>query len=93
LTRSCRYLDGEIGSEAAVARLRDEALVPNATQLLAVIERQRTRVLAYPLGRRLVLQSLLDAPAAQRWSRLAAIATTLTIDRATASPAAASTSS
>jgi hypothetical protein len=71
------YLDGEIGTEAATSRLRNEALVPDAALLLGVIERQRTRVLAYPLGRRLVTRLVFDRPPADRWMRLRELATTL----------------
>ncbi len=71
------YLDGEIGTEAATSRLRDEALVPDAALLLGVIERQRTRVLAYPFGRRLVTRLVFDRPPADRWMRLRELATTL----------------
>jgi hypothetical protein len=71
------YLDGDIGSEAAAARLRDEALVPDAPQLLGIIERQRTRILAYPVGRRLVTRIVLEQPPANQWTRLREIATTM----------------
>jgi hypothetical protein len=72
------YLDGEIGTEAATERLREEALVPEPAALLVVIERQRTRVLAYPAGRRLIARHVLGGPADDRWSRLAATATFMT---------------
>ena len=71
------YLDGEIGTEAATSRLRDEALAPDAAQLLGVIERQRTRMLAYPFGRLRITRVVFDEPPANRWSRLREIATTL----------------
>jgi hypothetical protein len=45
--------------------------------LLGVIERQRTRVLAYPFGRRLVTRLVFDRPPADRWMRLRELATTL----------------
>lgn len=76
-----QYLDGILGGEAAAERLTSEALVPDAPQLLAVIERQRTRVLAYPVGRRLVAAALAAAPADERWRRLTVIATTLCLGR------------
>lgn len=47
------YLDGALGTEAAAGRLREEALLPDADAFLLTIERQRTRLLAYPLGRML----------------------------------------
>jgi hypothetical protein len=72
------YLDGETGTEAATERLREEALVPEPAALLAVIERQRTRVLAYPAGRRLIARHVRGGSAGDRWSRLAAIATFMT---------------
>jgi hypothetical protein len=71
------YLDGEIGSEAAAARLIEDALVTNPQGLLAVIERQRTRLLAYPVGRRLAIAEVFGVPAEQRWRRLTEMATTL----------------
>ena len=72
------YLDGEIGTEAATERLREEALVPDPAPLLAVIERQRTRVLAYPAGRQLIARHVFGGPTSERWPRLAAIATFMT---------------
>jgi hypothetical protein len=72
------YLDGTLGREAAATRLHENALVLDPGPLLQVIERQRTRVLVYPLGRRLVKARLDAAGGASRWTRLAAIATTLT---------------
>ena len=73
-----QYLDGGISGEAATARLSSEALVPDAQQFLAAIERQRTRVLAYPVGRRVIErhirragttpgQPLLESPARCRF--------------------------
>jgi hypothetical protein len=73
------YLDGELGSEAAAEQLMARALVLDAQQFLFVIERQRTRILAYPVGRRLVTAHVQEAPAARRWGRLANVATTLTL--------------
>lgn len=73
------YLDGDIGTEAGIDRLRDSALVPNASQLLGVIERQRTRVLAYPVGRRLVIDQIATRAAVERWPALQAIATQLVL--------------
>ena len=73
------YLDGELGSEAAAGQLTARALVIDAQRFLFVIERQRTRLLAYPVGRRLVTAHVFDAPAARRWDRLARLATTMTL--------------
>lgn len=73
-----RYLDGEIGSEEAVHRLTADALVANARQFLVVIERQRTRLLAYPLGRRIAGGDVLARPPEQQWQRLTSVATMLT---------------
>jgi hypothetical protein len=74
-----QYLDGAIGSEAAVERMKSESLVSNARNMMAVIERQRTRVLVYPLGRRMVAAELGGGPAGERWRRLARIATYLSL--------------
>jgi hypothetical protein len=73
------YLDGDLGSEAAAEQLTARALLLDAQQFLFVIERQRTRLLAYPVGRRLVTAHVFDAPAARRWGRLAEVATTMTL--------------
>ena len=73
------YLDGEMGTAVAVDRLREEALVPDASQLVGVIERQRTRVLAYPVGRRLVIDQMATRAAVERWPALQAIATHLVL--------------
>lgn len=77
---AAEYLDTPLGVEAATNRLRDDALVLDPAGMLAFLERQRTKMLAYPLGRRLVQSALDAAPADQRWARLAAIATTCTLD-------------
>jgi hypothetical protein len=71
------YLDSEMSSESAVEQLQTRALVAEPWHLLSTIERQRTRVLAYPVGRRLVLQHLGDGALARRWERLAALSTTM----------------
>jgi len=73
------YLDGELGSEAAAEQLTTRALVMDAQRFLFVIERQRTRILAYPVGRRLVTAHVFGAPSLGRWPRLASIATTMTL--------------
>jgi hypothetical protein len=71
------YLDSPLGTEAATTRLRDDALVLDPPGMLAFVERQRSRVLAYPVGRRLVSAALEQTPAAQRWAHFAAITTLL----------------
>lgn len=48
------YLDNRIGAERARERLREEALVADPDTMLPFIERQRTKLLAYPAGRALV---------------------------------------
>jgi hypothetical protein len=74
------YLDSPLGTEAATTRLRDEALVLDPAGLLAFIERQRSRVLAYPVGRRIVGAALDGVAPAARWPRFAAITTFLDVD-------------
>lgn len=76
---AAEYLDSPLGVEATTTRLRDEALVLDPAGMVGFIEKQRTYLLAYPLGRRLVTAALGDGPAATRWTRLATIATTLTL--------------
>jgi hypothetical protein len=73
------YLDTSLSADAATTRLRDEALVLDAAGMVGFIEKQRTNVLAYPLGRRLVTAALGAGGAEARWARLAAISTTLTL--------------
>jgi hypothetical protein len=55
-------------------------LVLDPDGMLAFIERQRSRVLAYPVGRRLVAAALETTPAAERWKRFAAITTLLDLE-------------
>jgi hypothetical protein len=74
------YLDAPLGTEAATTRLRDEALVLDPDGMLAFIERQRSRVLAYPVGRRLVGAALEATPAAERWTRFAGVTTLLDVE-------------
>jgi hypothetical protein len=74
------YLDSPLGTEAATTRLRDDALVLDPAGMLAFIERQRSRVLAYPVGRRIVGAALEKSPPAARWSRFAAITTLLDVE-------------
>ncbi len=74
------YLDSSLSAEAATSRLRDDALVLDPAGVLSFVEKQRAKVLAYPVGRRLVREALAATPAAGRWARLASIATTLTLD-------------
>ena len=73
------YLDSSMPADAVTTRLRDEALVLDPAGMLAFIEKQRTKVLAYPLGRQLVAQAVETAPTSARWSRFRAITTTLTL--------------
>ena len=73
------YLDGELGTEQTAARLAQEALVGEPHQFIFTIERQRTRILAYPVGRRLVMDNVLSVPAERRWDRLASINATLVL--------------
>jgi hypothetical protein len=75
------YLDGEIGSEAAAARLAEDALVASPQQFLSIIERQRTRLLAYPVGRRLAVAAISGVAPERRWRGLTELATTLMPDR------------
>lgn len=76
---AAEYLDTSLSVAATTTRLRDEALVLDPAGMVGFIEKQRTYLLAYPLGRRLVTAALGDGPAATRWARLATIATTLTL--------------
>lgn len=73
------YLDTSLSSEAATARLRDDALVLDPAGMVGFIEKQRTHLLAYPLGRRLVTAALGSGENAVRWARFADISTTLTL--------------
>lgn len=73
------YLDTALSAETATNRLRDAALVLDPAGLLAFVEKQRAKVLAYPVGRRLVLAALGEGPSESRWTRLAAVSTTLTL--------------
>lgn len=52
------YLDNRITTATAVSRLSDEALIADAEAFSMFIERRRTRLLAYPEGRRLVLERI-----------------------------------
>lgn len=73
------YVDHTIDAAAAAEALTTDALVPDARPLLALIERQRTRVLSYPIGRRLVSTHLSKTPPDRRWPLLARIASTLVL--------------
>jgi hypothetical protein len=53
------YLDGRLTSAEAADRLGGQALVSDPGSFVAFIERRRTRVLAYPLGRQLA-HAMLD---------------------------------
>jgi hypothetical protein len=74
------YLDGELAHDAAIEQLGAAALVPHPAGLLAAIERRRTRLLSYPVGRRLVSSDLMATTPDRRWPRLARWATTLVAD-------------
>lgn len=76
------YVDGEIAGDEATRQLGADALVTSPNLLLLLIERRRSRVLGYPVGRRLVAASVVGAPPSERWRRLARIATTLTLPAA-----------
>jgi hypothetical protein len=73
------YLDGGVGTEQTATRLAEDALVAQPHQFIFTIERQRTRILAYPVGRRLVMEELDGLPVDRRWQRLASVNTTLTL--------------
>jgi hypothetical protein len=74
------YLDGAIGRAEAAERLAEEGLVADPDSLLRVIERQRARLLVYPVGRRVVTRALGDGSTERRWQRLRDIATTLVLN-------------
>lgn len=74
------YLDSSLPSADVAARLRDDALVLDPAGMVVFIEKQRAKVLAYPLGRQLVAQAVDAAPAADRWGRFRSISTTLTLE-------------
>jgi hypothetical protein len=59
------YLAGEITTDAAVARLANEALVADPRATLAFIEQRRARALVYAEGRRIVYAAMTsrDLPA------------------------------
>jgi hypothetical protein len=73
------YLDGRVGQAKALERLETEGLIADAASFLSTIERQRTRLLAYPVGRRLVTAALGTGPMETRWDRLLQVAATLTM--------------
>ncbi len=77
---AAEYLDTPLGTEAAAGQLRDRALVLDPAGMLAFIERQRSRILAYPVGRRIVAGAVANAPPEARWARFATIATLLDAD-------------
>jgi len=81
-----QYLDGDIGSEAAADRLDEQALVANGSSFLGAIERQRTRLLGYPVGRRLVTGQLAEVAADNRWARFVEISTTLCVPQSPDTP-------
>lgn len=73
------YLDGTRGSAEAAARLRDDALLLDPVGMVSFIEKQRSRVLAYPVGRRLVSDALGTGDDTARWRRFARLSTALTL--------------
>ena len=73
------YLDSSLPADAVTTRLRDEALVLDPAGMVAFIEKQRSKVLAYPVGRQLVQHAIDGVLAEQRWPRFRAITTTLTL--------------
>ncbi len=75
------YLDTSLSAATATSRLREEALVLDPDGMLSFIEKQRSRVLAYPVGRRLVDHILTTLPDSARWARFADISTTLTLSQ------------
>lgn len=56
-----QYLAGALTKDAAITRLRTEALLPNPEGTLSLIERRRARALVYGEGRRLVAAQM-DTP-------------------------------
>lgn len=76
------YLDGTLGSADAASRLREDALLLDPAGMVSFIEKQRSRVLAYPLGRRLVTDALGTGDEATRWRRFARVSTALTLGAA-----------
>lgn len=72
------YLDGTMPSADAADRLKHEALLLDPAGMVSFIEKQRSKVLAYPLGRRLVTDALGEGDAASRWARFTDVTTTLT---------------
>ncbi len=66
------YLDSGISREQAITALQNEAAVLEADALIALAERRRTVVVAYPLGRRLV-DAHLNRHGGDAWTRLAAM--------------------
>lgn len=73
------YLSTSMTTEAVTTRLRDQALSLEPGAMMSFIEKQRTRVLAYPLGRAVVGRAVAEAPADARWTRLGEIATFFTL--------------
>jgi hypothetical protein len=76
------YLDGTLGSADAAARLRDDALLLDPAGMVSFVEKQRSRVLAYPLGRRLVTEALGAGDARDKWARFGRISTALSLSAA-----------
>lgn len=76
---AAEYLDGAMPSVEAADRLKHDALLLDPAGMVGFLEKQRSKVLAYPLGRRLVTAALGEGDAKSRWARFAAITTTLTL--------------
>ena len=76
------YLDTSLSMDAATNRLRDDALVLDPAGMLSFVEKERSRVLAYPVGRRRVAARLEVAGSAERWAQFRAVSTTLAEDMA-----------
>jgi hypothetical protein len=62
-----QYLDNHLSEDAALERLRDEALIAAPERLLAFAERHRTGAVVYPLGKASVSRWLAPDDNAQRW--------------------------
>jgi hypothetical protein len=56
-----QYLAGTLAKDAAIERLRTDALLPNPEGTLAMIERRRARALVYGEGRRQILGQMESA--------------------------------
>lgn len=59
-----QYLAGTLAKDAAIERLRTDALLPNPEGVLTLIERRRARALVYGEGRRQIVGQI-EAPSLQ----------------------------